>query len=89
MGLVKTGAEDRPVDPPKIRSARVVEEGGEETWKDGLFEWKELCEWEDESERGWERKRMRAKENDAGNSARSRMRKSDGMNGRDTHLKDP
>ncbi len=31
MGLVKTGAEDRPVDPPKIRSARVVEEGGEET----------------------------------------------------------
>ena len=29
MGLVKTGADDRPVDPPKIRSAKVVEEGDE------------------------------------------------------------
>jgi len=29
MGLVKTGAEDRPMDPPKIRSAKMVEEGDE------------------------------------------------------------
>lgn len=29
MGLVKTGAEDRPMDPPKIRGARNVEEGEE------------------------------------------------------------
>ena len=29
MGLVKTGAEDRPVDKVMIRSAKVVEGGGE------------------------------------------------------------
>ena len=29
MGLVKTGAEDRPVDKVMIRSAKVVESGGE------------------------------------------------------------
>ena len=33
--------------------------------------------------------RMRANENDPRNSAGSRTRISDGMNGRDTHLKDP
>ena len=30
MGLVKTGAEDRPAEEVKIRSARVVEEGDED-----------------------------------------------------------
>ncbi len=30
MGLVKTGADDRPVDQVKILKARVVEEGDEE-----------------------------------------------------------
>lgn len=30
MGLVKTGAEDRPVDQMKILKARVVEEGQED-----------------------------------------------------------
>jgi peptidyl-prolyl cis-trans isomerase-like 1 len=30
MGLVKTGAEDRPVDQVKILKARVVEEGQED-----------------------------------------------------------
>ncbi|KAK4695869.1 peptidyl-prolyl cis-trans isomerase-like 1, partial [Lecanoromycetidae sp. Uapishka_2] len=31
MGLVKTGAEDRPMDPPKIRSAKITEDSEDDS----------------------------------------------------------